>query len=100
MKPTLALAASFLLLASCATLETSVTAAPRSLAAASGSTYYCWKDRLATEGDNLVCNWEASASDACLSTGVVSIANHNVARGPENTRRCENGQWLVVVTTK
>src|SRR5512132_885567 len=85
MKKTLALAASFLLLASCASVETSVTGTPRSVAAASG-TYYCWKERLATEGDNLVCNWEASASAACRSTGVVSISKRNVSRGPENSR--------------
>ena len=99
MKTTLALAAA-LVLAACATPNASLNGAPLAVAGGSGGTYYCWKDRLDTEGGNLVCNWEASAADACRSTGVVSIAKSNVAKGPENTRRCENGQWLVVVTTK
>lgn len=100
MKTTLALLAA-ILLAACATPQASLTGTPRAAAAAAGSgTYYCWKERLDTEGANLVCNWEASPTDACTSGGVVSIAKSSVARGPETTRRCENGQWLVVVTTK
>lgn len=100
MKKTLALAASLLLAAACASPGASVDTTPRAVAGGSGGTYYCWKGRLADEGGNLVCNWEASAADACRSTGVVSIARSNVAKGPDNTRRCENGEWLVVVTTK
>lgn len=101
MKTTLLLAAS-LLLGACASTETSITGTPRAVAAggANGNTYYCWKEKLDTEGGNLVCNWEATAADACNSTGVMSIAKSSIAKGPDNTRRCENGQWLVVVTTK
>jgi len=100
MKTTLLLAAS-LLLAACASTETSITGTPRAVASAgSGNAYYCWKEKLDTEGGNLVCNWERTASDACTSTGVMSIAKSSVAKGPDNTRRCENGQWLVVVTMK
>jgi hypothetical protein len=99
MKNTL-LAAAALLLSACASVDTSLNGAPRMAAAGSSGTYYCWKERLATEGGNLVCNWEASATDACRSNGVVSIAKDNVASGPANSRRCENGQWLVTVSTK
>lgn len=99
MKTTLALLAASILLAACATPEASVTGTSRAAAPGSG-THYCWKERLDTEGGNLVCNWEASATDACASNAVVSIAKSSVTRGPENARRCENGQWLVVVTTK
>jgi hypothetical protein len=96
MKTTLALAALFLI-AACAAPNVGT---PRAVAGASGSTYYCWKERLDTFGGDLTCNWEANAADACESTGVVSISKGKVSRGPDNARRCENGQWLVVVTTK
>jgi hypothetical protein len=101
MKYTLLLAAC-MFIAACASTETTITGAPRAVAAAggSGNTYYCWKEKLDTEGGNLVCNWEANAADACNSTGVMSIAKSRIAKGPDNTRRCENGQWLVVVTMK
>lgn len=98
MKHTLPLAAAAFLLAACASTG-GPTPSPRA-AAGTGGTYYCWKDRLATEGDNLVCNWEGSVAAACTSTGIVSIARSDVARGPDNARRCENGQWLVMLTTK
>ena len=102
MKMTLALAAySLAFLVGCAAPSAAINGGtPRAVAGGAGSSYYCWKDRLDTEGGNLVCNWEPSAAAACESTGVVSIAKGNVTRGPENTRRCENGQWLVMVTTK
>jgi hypothetical protein len=99
MKTTLALAASGLFLAACASPQAALDGSPRTAAPGQG-TYYCWKDRLSTEGDNLVCNWEATAADACRSSGVVTIARSRVVKGPDNTRRCENGEWLVVVTTK
>ena len=98
MKTTLALLAASLLLAACATPEASLTGASR--AATGSGTHYCWKERLDADGASLVCNWEASPADACASNAVVSIAKASVTRGPENARRCENGQWLVVVTTK
>jgi hypothetical protein len=72
-------------------------------AAANGGgsgTYYCWKDRLATDGDSLTCNWEKSKSDACRSTYNTPLGKGSVASGPEGSSRCENGQWLVKVTTK
>ena len=99
MKTTLLIAAS-LLLAACASVDTSITGAPRAVAGGSAHTYYCWKEKLDTQGGDLVCNWEASAAEACRSTSLMTIARSNVANGPDNTRRCENGEWLVVVTTK
>lgn len=99
MKTTLALVASALVLAACASPQAALDGSPRAVAAGSG-TYYCWKNRLDESGGNLTCNWEASANDACRSTGIMSIAKSSVAKGPDNTRRCENGEWLVVVTTK
>jgi len=89
--------AAALLLAACASTGRSPATAPTSAAA---GTYYCWKDRLASEGDKLVCNWEASADAACRSDGVVSLSRAAIASGPADSRRCENGQWLVSVTTK
>jgi hypothetical protein len=97
MKPSPILAAA-LLLAACASTGRSPAAAPATSAAA--GTYYCWKDRLASEGDDLVCNWEPSANAACRSDAVVSLSRAAVASGPVDSRRCENGQWLVSATTK
>ena len=71
-----------------------------STAAAGKGTYYCWKERLSTEGDSLVCNWQASATDACRSTSVTSIRRSTVAGEPRNATLCTNGQWLVAVTTQ
>jgi hypothetical protein len=98
MKTTLILAAS-LVVAGCAAPGVSLNTTPRAIAGA-GNTYYCWKERLSTDGGNLVCNWEASVADACRSNGINSIAKSSVAHGPDNTRRCENGQWLVMLTTR
>jgi len=37
---------------------------------------------------------------ACRSDGVVSLSRAAIASGPADSRRCENGQWLVSATTK
>jgi hypothetical protein len=91
--------ASAVVLSACATAET-----PARGAVANGSageaTYYCWKNRLATSGDSLVCNWEKSFADACRSTYDMPMPASAVASGPSNAGRCENGQWLVKVTTR
>lgn len=92
------LAAAALAVAVCgcaATPPVTTAAAP-----AGKGTYYCWKDKLATEADALVCNWEASARDACSSTGVVTLKKSTIASGPRNATLCNNGQWLVAVTTQ
>lgn len=95
----LLVAAAFLVvpLAGCATAD---KAAPRAQSAAAG-TYFCWKDRLNTEGDALVCNWEKSVADACNYSASSTVARSAVTAGPKDAgRRCTNGQWLVEVTTR
>ena len=88
------------LLAACAsTPQVALNGSTKASAPGQG-TYYCWKNRLDESGASLVCNWESNAAEACRSDGVVSIAKSNVTKGPDNTRRCENGEWLVVVTTR
>ncbi len=89
---------SLVALAGCAGLQNPLKSQPT--AAAAGGTYYCWKNRLADDGSSLVCNWERSASDACDSYGTVSLAKSTVSGTPQSSRRCENGQWLVSVTTR
>ena len=58
------------------------------------------KNRLNDDGSNLVCNWESSPRDACESNAVVSLAKSNVSGTPQSSRHCENGQWLVTVTSR
>jgi hypothetical protein len=67
---------------------------------AAGGTQFCWKEKLATEGDTLVCNWQASSADACKSTHSSALARASIVSGPTDARRCANGQWLVQVTTR
>ena len=83
-----------LALAACASVETATTAAGDS------STKYCWKDNLQDDGKNLTCNWVASKSDACDATNRSAVSRSTVATGPESVGRCNNGQWLLRVTTK
>jgi hypothetical protein len=100
MKKTLILAlAPLFIAAGCATGAVSASAAGNASAPASGA-QYCKKDRLATEGDALVCNWAASVADACELNNVASVKKSTVSAGPANAGRCSNGQWLVSVTTK
>ena len=90
-------AAPLVLLAACAGTPAASTAGAGSAAA---GTQYCKKDRLATEGDTLVCNWSASAAEACDNSNIGTLRKSAVANGPTNAGRCGNGQWLVTVTTK
>jgi len=96
MKNALLAVAPLLVLTACAGSPVMRTA---EIAAGPG-TQYCKKDRLATEGDALVCNWAASASDACENSNLGTLKKSAVASGPTNGGRCGNGQWLVSVTTK
>jgi hypothetical protein len=64
------------------------------------ATQYCQRDRLATEGDALVCNWSSSVSAACESTSASSVRKSTVAKGPANAGRCNNGQGVVSVATQ
>lgn len=92
----LLVAATLVVLAGCAGSPAARTAQ----AAPAAGMQYCKKDRLATEGDSLVCNWAASASDACEAINLATVRKSAVASGPSNAGRCGNGQWLVSVTTK
>ena len=65
-----------------------------------GATYYCWKDTLGTRGDALACNWETSKMDACRMRNNSTLARDAIASGPVDAGRCDNGQWLVKVTTR
>ena len=58
--------------------------------------YYCWKERLATEGGSLVCNWEASVTEACRSNGTAAV-KRSASVAPQPAGMCNNGQWLVMV---
>jgi len=74
---------------------------PQPTMAAAGGTYYCWQERLADDGSSLTCNWQHSVTDACDSTSYSSLPKGNLAGMPQQkTHRCENGQWLVAVTTR
>lgn len=64
------------------------------------STYYCWKDTLNNRGDTLACNWESNRMDACRLKNHSTLARDAIASGPEDAGRCDNGQWLVKVTTR
>jgi hypothetical protein len=76
------------------------TSSPPAAVATNGSTgkaaYYCWKERLATEGGSLVCNWEASVAEACRSNGTAAVKRSSSA-APQSAGMCNNGQWLVMV---
>ncbi|HEX7557578.1 MAG TPA: hypothetical protein VF386_00190 [Usitatibacter sp.] len=93
-----AAAACLVALAGCAGAPALLKPQPTTVAA-SGA-YYCWKNRLNDDGSNLVCNWESSPRDACESNAVVSLAKSNVSGTPQSSRHCENGQWLVTVTSR
>jgi hypothetical protein len=97
MKIVIALAGA-LVLAACASANKPASNAPG--ASVQSGTYYCWRDKLSTEGDSLVCNWESQRSAACDSSYPVTIKRGQVAVGPTDAGRCNNGQWLVMVTTR
>lgn len=98
MKNVLALAGA-LVLAGCAA-GGKPAANPSTSTIATAGTYYCWKDKLATEGENLTCNWEKERHVACDASYPVAIKRGNVSTGPSDAGRCNNGQWLVMVTTR
>jgi len=79
-------------------MQTSLNPQPKAIAASGPS--YCWRERLYDDGSNLVCNWERSPADACNSRAVVSLAKSSVSGSPQTSHRCENGQWLVTVTSR
>lgn len=99
MKATLLAAlAPLALLAACAgapAQRTTVASSPPA------GTQYCWKERLSAERDGYFCNWASSVADACRSTDFRAVPRGAVASGPSDARRrCDNGEWLVQITTK
>jgi len=92
-------AATFLFaLAGCSGMPSALNPQPDAITA--GGTYYCWQERLNERGANLVCNWQRVQRDACDSHDLSSIAKASAAGEPRKVHRCENGQWLVAVTTR
>ena len=98
MKKALLLAAPILLLSACA--STNGGSAATRTAAAEGAALYCWQNKVVTEAGGLSCNWAKTASDACRSTDFTKVSQGAIASGPTKARRCENGEWLVMVTTR
>ena len=98
MKKILALAGA-LALAGCAAANKPAATAGNPAAMKAG-TYYCWRDKLATDGDNLVCNWESDRQSACDASYSLTLKRSSVSAGPSDAGRCNNGQWLVMVTTR
>ena len=96
-------ASAALILSACAGVQTSSGGGSTNVAAApGGSAMYCWKRSLSESGDALLCNWEATSRDACKSVGTLAnpLSKGSVAAGPAPAGRCENGEYLVQVTTK
>jgi len=98
MKNPILLAAPLVVLAACASTS-GVDPATR-IAAADGPALYCWQSKVVTEGGGLSCNWAKTAGDACRSTSFTLVNQGAIASGPSKARRCENGEWLVMVTTR
>ncbi len=78
----------------------SIGAAGRDAPPSGNTTYYCWKETLGTRSDALVCNWETSRTDACRLRNTSMLARDTIASGPVDAGRCDNGQWLLKVTTR
>jgi hypothetical protein len=88
------------LLAACATPQMSTNGAPAARTDAAAASQYCWKSKLSESGDSYLCNWDGNRKDACRNTYSTPMAKGAVASGPKDAGRCENGEWLVQVTTK
>lgn len=96
MKQSLCMAAATLgFLAGCASVETSMSGTPAQNAAP--GSIYCWKGRLNSDGNGLVCNWANSANQACHETMSSRLDKASLASEPARAKRCDNGQWLVQV---
>jgi hypothetical protein len=98
MKNVLALVGALALAGCAAANKPAANTGPSAVAKA--GTYYCWRDKLATEGEDLTCNWENDRHNACESSFPVTIKRSTVSVGPSDAGRCNNGQWLVMVTTR
>lgn len=91
------LAAPFLFLSACAATN---GGEPARMAAADGAALYCWERKVMEDGDGKLCNWAKTAKEACRSSDYTVVRNAAIASGPAKSRRCENGEWLVMVTTR
>lgn len=82
-------------------LSASVEAATDAPAAQrQGAALYCWKDKLYTAGNDLVCNWADDAKEACYGGKVSNVSKESIVAEPVTAKRCESGEWLVRVTKK
>ena len=90
----------FLIAASSFVLSTLTSAAIAADASSSTSAVYCWKSKLYSSGDNLVCNWAATATEACKGNPISELGKSTIATEPTDVRRRENGQQLVQATKK
>ncbi|MFN7219357.1 MAG: hypothetical protein ACK5UX_01790 [Burkholderiales bacterium] len=90
--------AAAVLLSACA----SNTAAPAATSkVASSGVMYCHKDRLYTAGNELVCNWTPSLTEACRDTAPTSrMAASAFSSAPTEASRCASGVWLVQATRR
>ena len=85
----------------CMSAFASVGAATSATAQATSSpSLYCWKSKLYSSGDNLVCNWAATTTEACKGNPTSELGKSTIATEPTDVRRCENGQQLVQATKK
>ena len=97
MKIALIACAPLVLLAACASVQTSTAGA--GAVPASGA-MYCWQDKLVSTNGKHSCNWASSPREACESTYVTELPAGKVAGEPQKGNRCSNGQWLVQVQVK
>ena len=96
-----AAAAAALALAGCASVDKPAASNGAQARAAGGTSYYCWKNKLTAQGDTLFSNRETSASDSCRASAHASpLVKSQIATGPVDVRRCDNGQWVVMVTMR
>jgi hypothetical protein len=100
MKKILALAAVPMIIAAGCATPASDRSNGGAATIAGGKTYYCWKERLYSEAAEHKCNWADSIADVCRGAPAVSLPAASVASGPAPAGRCDNGQWLVKVTTR
>lgn len=99
MKTYLAVAAA-LALAACASVDGMSSGTTKTASAPMSGTYYCWKEKLSEQGDNLSCNWESNVNDACRMQAQTTISRSSLSSAPTDSRYCPNGQRLVSVTMK
>ena len=98
MKRLLIIAATPIVLSACTSIQTSTDGA--SATGTAPASFYCWKARLHTSGNELVCNWANTRSEACRETNLSRLSKDAIAAEPVTAKRCNNGQWLVQVSRK